>query len=236
MNIALIGYGKMGKLIEQLAPGQVRLKLDEFNNAAFEGISRENFQGIDVAIDFSIPSAAVENIERISALGVNIVVGTTGWFERLDHIRSVIEKNKTGLVWSPNFSIGVNAFFLIVSEAARLMANESAYEPWAYEIHHSTKKDAPSGTLLKLVEEMKKAGYSQKIDVSSNRAGAHPGTHEIGFDSPADTITLRHVARSREGFAQGALRAAQWLVGKKGFYEFSDIVFNSQQTKLKAKS
>jgi 4-hydroxy-tetrahydrodipicolinate reductase len=226
MNIALIGYGKMGKLLEQLAPAEVRLKLDEFNNAAFEGITRENFRGIDVAIDFSIPAAAVENIERISALGVNIVVGTTGWFEHLDHVRSVIEKNGTGLVWSPNFSIGVNAFFRLVAEAARLMANEPAYEAWAYEIHHSAKKDAPSGTLWKLVEEMKKAGYSRQIDVSSNRAGAHPGTHEIGFDSAADTITLRHVARSREGFAQGALRAAKWLAGKKGFYEFGDIVFS----------
>ena len=226
MKIALIGYGKMGKLLEQLAPAEVRLKLDEFNNAAFEGITRENFRGIDVAIDFSIPAAAVENIERISALGVNIVVGTTGWFEHLDHVRSVIEKNGTGLVWSPNFSVGVNAFFRLVAEAARLMANEPAYEAWAYEIHHSAKKDAPSGTLWKLVEEMKKAGYSRQIDVSSNRAGAHPGTHEIGFDSAADTITLRHVARSREGFAQGALRAAKWLAGKKGFYEFGDIVFS----------
>jgi 4-hydroxy-tetrahydrodipicolinate reductase len=226
MNIALIGYGKMGKLLEQLAPAEVRLKLDEFNNANFEGITEENFQGIDVAIDFSIPAAVVENIERISALGVNIVVGTTGWFEHLDDLRSVIEKAGTGLVWSPNFSIGANAFFRLVSEAARLMANESAYEAWAYEIHHSAKKDAPSGTLWKLVEGMEESGYARKIDVSSNRAGAHPGTHEIGFDSAADTITLRHVARSREGFAQGALRAARWLVGKKGFYEFGDIIFS----------
>src|SRR3989442_1124293 len=228
MKIALIGYGKMGKLVEQLAPaqgGEVRLKLDEFNNTNFEGVTVENFRRIDVAIDFSIPGAAVENIERISALGVNIVVGTTGWFEHLDRVRSVVEKNGTGLVWSPNFSIGVNAFFRIVSEAARLMAKEPLYEAWTYEIHHSAKKDAPSGTLWKLVEEMKKSGYQAKIDVSSNRAGAHPGTHEIGFDSSADTITLRHVARSREGFAQGALRAAKWLAGKKGFYEFGDILF-----------
>jgi 4-hydroxy-tetrahydrodipicolinate reductase len=228
MNIALIGYGKMGKLLEQLAAARgiaVPLKLDEFNNANFEGITRENFNGIDVAIDFSIPVAVVENIERISALGVNMVVGTTGWFEHLDRVRKTTEKNGTGLVWSPNFSIGVNAFFRLAAEAARLMANEAAYEAWAYEMHHSAKKDAPSGTLWKLVEEMKKAGYARRIDVSSNRAGAHPGTHEIGFDSAADTITLRHTARSREGFAQGALRAAQWLAGKKGFYEFSDIVF-----------
>jgi 4-hydroxy-tetrahydrodipicolinate reductase len=228
MNIALIGYGKMGKLVEQLAPaqgGEVRLKLDEFNNTNFEGVTPENFRGIDVAIDFSIPDAAVENIERISALGVNLVVGTTGWFDHLDHVRSAVEKNGTGLVWSPNFSIGVNAFLRLVTEAARLMASESAYEAWAYEIHHSAKKDAPSGTLWKLVEEMKKAGYSRKIDVSSNRAGAHPGTHEIGFDSAADTITLRHTARSREGFARGALEAARWVSGKKGFYEFREILF-----------
>ena len=223
MNLALVGYGKMGKLIEQLAPGEVKLKLDEFNNTNFEGITAENFRGIEVAIDFSIPGAAVENISRISALGVNLVVGTTGWFERLNEVRTIIERNGTGLVWSPNFSIGVNAFFRLVAEAAQLMADESAYEAWAYEIHHSAKKDAPSGTLWKLVEEMKRAGYSKKIDAGSNRAGAHPGTHEIGFDSPADTITLRHVARSREGFAQGALRAARWLVGKKGFYEFGEI-------------
>src|SRR5256885_5582110 len=234
MNIALIGYGKMGKLIEQLAPGEVTLKLDEFNNANFEGVTPENFRGVDVAIDFSIPDAAVENIERISALGLNMVVGTTGWFDHLPHVRSVIEKNNTGLVWSPNFSIGVNAFFRLVSEAARLMANEQTYEAWAYEIHHSAKKDAPSGTLWKLVEGMKKAGYSRKIDVSSTRAGAHPGTHEIGFDSAADTITLRHVARSREGFAQGALRAAGRLTGKKGFYEFSEIAFSDQQNPLTA--
>ncbi len=229
MKIALVGYGKMGKLLEQLAPSHgasVALKLDEFNNANFEGLTAETFRGIDVAIDFSIPSAAIENIERISALGVNLVVGTTGWFEHLDRARAAVGKHGTGLVWSPNFSIGVNAFFRIVSEAAKLMANESAYEAWAYEIHHSAKKDAPSGTLWKLIEEMKRAGYERHIDASSNRAGAHPGTHEIGFDSAADTITLRHVARSREGFAQGALRAAKWISGKKGFYEFSEIVFS----------
>jgi 4-hydroxy-tetrahydrodipicolinate reductase len=228
VNIALIGYGKMGKLLEELAPqqgDQVTLKLDEFNNTNFEGVTKDNFRRVDVAIDFSIPSAAVENIERISALGVNLVVGTTGWFEHLDHVRGVIAKNGTGLVWSPNFSIGVNAFFRLVSDAAKLMSGEPAYQAWAYEIHHSAKKDAPSGTLWKLVEEMKKAGYTTRIDVSSNRAGAHPGTHEIGFDSAADTITLRHAARSREGFARGALRAAKWLHGKTGFYEFGDIVF-----------
>jgi 4-hydroxy-tetrahydrodipicolinate reductase len=227
-NLAIVGYGKMGKLIEQLAPEydfQVALKLDEFNNADGAGLIARNFAGIDVAIEFSIPAAVLGNVEGIAALGVPLVVGTTGWLEHIDRVKRIIEAHHTGLVWSPNFSIGVNVFFRLVAEAARLLAAEPGYGAWAWEIHHSAKKDAPSGTLLKLVEEMKKAGYARHIDVGSNRAGAIPGTHEIGFDSGADTITLRHTARSREGFARGALKAAQWIVGKKGFYEFGEIEF-----------
>ncbi len=228
MNLAIVGYGKMGRLVEQLAPDagfSVALKLDEFNNSSFEGITQENFRGVDVAIDFSIPDAVVENIERMAALGVNIVEGTTGWLQHLDRVRRTVENSGIGFVWSPNYSIGVNVFSRLVAEAARLLSQESSYGAWAWEIHHSTKKDAPSGTLLKLVDEMKRAGYGRGIDVSSNRAGAHPGTHEIGFDSAADTITLRHAARGREGFARGALKAAQWIAGKRGFFEFNDILF-----------
>jgi 4-hydroxy-tetrahydrodipicolinate reductase len=227
-RLAIIGYGKMGRLIEQLAPEYgfaVALKLDEFNNANFEGLTPENFLGVDVAIDFSIPAAVPRNVEGLAALGVNIVLGTTGWLEHADAVRRAVETGGIGLVWSPNYSVGVNAFFRLVSEAARLLAGQPEYGAWAWEIHHAAKKDAPSGTLLKLVEEMKKAGYGRRIDVSSNRAGAHPGTHEVGFDSAADTIVLRHTARGREGFARGALRAAQWVVDKKGFHEFGEIVF-----------
>ncbi|MGD0363888.1 MAG: dihydrodipicolinate reductase C-terminal domain-containing protein [Bryobacteraceae bacterium] len=227
-RLAIVGYGKMGRLIEQFAPEYgfaVALKLDEFNNTAFEGVTAANFAGIDVAVDFSIPEAVAENVERIAALGVNLVVGTTGWLSQLERVQAAVERNRIGLVWSPNYSIGVNAFFRLVSEAARLLANEPSYGAWAWEIHHATKKDAPSGTLLKLVEDMKTAGFKGPIDVSASRAGAHPGTHEIGFDSAADTITLRHTARSREGFARGALKAAQWLIGQKGFHEFSEVLF-----------
>jgi 4-hydroxy-tetrahydrodipicolinate reductase len=228
-RLAIIGFGKMGRLIEELAPGYgftVALKLDEFNNTSYEGVIAENFRGIDVAVDFSIPGAVVENVERISALGVNIVVGTTGWTEHVGRVKAAVQKIAIGLVWSPNYSIGVNVFARVVAETARLLANEPEYGAWAWEIHHATKKDAPSGTLLKLIDEMTRAGYSRPIDVGSNRAGAHPGTHEIGFDSAADTITLRHVARGREGFARGALKAAQWVVGKKGFHEFREILFS----------
>ena len=220
-KLAIVGYGKMGRLIEQLAPEydfQVALKLDEFNNADGAGLIARNFAGIDVAIEFSIPAAVPDNVEGIAALGVPLVVGTTGWLEHLAAVKGIVEAHGTGLVWSPNFSIGVNIFF-------RLVAAEPAYGAWAWEIHHAAKKDAASGTLLKLVEEMKKAGYARPIDVASNRAGTIPGTHEIGFDSGADTITLRHTARSREGFARGALKAADWIIDKKGLYEFSEIEF-----------
>jgi 4-hydroxy-tetrahydrodipicolinate reductase len=228
MNIAIVGYGKMGRMIERLGTERgvtVAAKLDEFNNANFEGINAANFANVDVAIDFSVPSTVVGNIERIAALGVNLVVGTTGWQEHTAHVKSIVERHGIGLVWSPNYSVGVNAFFRIVNAAAKLLANEAEYEAWAWEIHHSAKKDAPSGTLIKLVEEMRAAGYQRSVDVASNRAGAIPGTHEIGFDSAADTITLRHTARSREGFALGAIKAAEWVVGKKGFYEFGDVLF-----------
>jgi 4-hydroxy-tetrahydrodipicolinate reductase len=227
MNLAIVGYGKMGRLIEQLAPEygcEVKLRLDVDNNAKFEGLTKENFRGIDAAMEFSTPATATENIERLARLGVNAVIGTTGWFGEMERARAAVERGGTGLVWSSNFSVGANLFSQIVAEAARLFAREPEYGAWAWEIHHATKKDAFSGTLLGLVEKMKESGYEKRIDTSSSRAGAHPGTHEIGFDSAADTITIRHTARSREGFARGALRAARWIVGKKGFFDFREIV------------
>jgi 4-hydroxy-tetrahydrodipicolinate reductase len=228
MNLAIVGYGKMGRLVEQFAPSYgfaVPLRLDVEDNADGAGITRERFRGIDVAVEFSTPSAAIVNIERLAAIGVNTVVGTTGWGEHAARAVAAVEKGGTGLVWSPNFSIGVNIFMHLVAEASRRFAPYPEYGAWAWEIHHATKKDAPSGTLLRLVEEMERADPRRSVAVSSNRAGAHPGTHEVGFDSPADTITLRHTARNREGFARGALEAARWVVGKKGFYEFREILF-----------
>ncbi len=230
MNLAIVGFGRMGKLIERHAPEygcRVALKLDIDNNSRYEGMTPENFRDVRVAVEFSTPETVVENIERLAALGINTVVGTTGWLERLDSVQTALARHGTGLVWSPNFSIGVNIFFRLAAEAARLLSSENDYGAWAWEIHHRAKADAPSGTLLKLVDQMARAGYQRPIDQSSNRAGAHPGTHEIGFDSAADTITLRHVARSREGFARGALRAARWVEGKKGMYEFAEVLFGA---------
>jgi len=227
MNLAIVGYGKMGRMIEQLAPEygfDVKLRLDINNNAGYEGMTAENFRGIDAAVEFSTPSTAMENIERLAQLGVNSVIGTTGWFGDIERAKKAVARGGTGLVWSPNFSVGVGIFLQLVAEAAKQMARQPEYGAWTWEIHHAAKKDAPSGTLLAVVERMKQSGYGRNIDVSSSRAGTVPGTHEVGFDSAADTIAIRHTARSREGFARGALRAARWVAGKKGFYDFRDIV------------
>ena len=215
-RLAISGYGKMGKLIEKLAPEfgfTVTCVVDENESSG-------DFDGLDAAIDFSVPSAVASNVEKFAAMGVNVVVGTTGWLDQLQEVKSTVERHNIGLVWSPNFSIGVNIFKRLVAEAARLMADQPEYGAWAWEIHHSTKKDSPSGTLLKLVETMRRAGYARSIDAVGSRAGAHPGTHEIGFDSAADTITLRHSARNREGFARGALHAANGLSGKRACSSF----------------
>jgi 4-hydroxy-tetrahydrodipicolinate reductase len=228
MRLALVGYGKMGRMIEQLAPEygfEVALILDIHNNASGQSITREQFRGIDVAIEFSTPEAAAKNATLLASAGVPVVIGTTGWLSEIEVVKAAVLEAGTAAVWSPNYSIGVNVFFRLVREASRLLAPQQDYGAWAWEIHHDQKKDAPSGTLLKLVQEMREAGFDRSIDASSNRAGRIPGTHEIGFDSAADTITLRHTARSREGFARGALLAARWVAGKKGFFEFSEILF-----------
>jgi 4-hydroxy-tetrahydrodipicolinate reductase len=217
-RLAVCGHGKMGKLIENLAPEYgftIACIVDEHKSSG-------DLVDLDVAVDFSVPSAVPENVEKFACLGVNTVVGTTGWLDQYDKVKSTVERHGIGLIWSPNFSIGVNVFKRLVAEASRLLANQPEYGAWAWEIHHATKKDSPSGTLLTLVKTMREAGYERFIDATASRAGAHPGTHEIGFDSAADTITLRHTARSREGFARGALHAAKWIIGKKGIHEFNE--------------
>ncbi|BDC52631.1 4-hydroxy-tetrahydrodipicolinate reductase [Bryobacterales bacterium F-183] len=227
MKLAIVGYGKMGRMVESLAPEygftvHSRIDVNDPMEAA---------QGADAAIEFSTPEAAAGNLKKLAALKVNTVCGTTGWFAQLDDVRPAFDATGTALVYSPNFSVGVNIFFKLLEDAAKMLEQQPEYGAWAWEIHHDAKKDAPSGTLIKAVDALKAGGYTRHIDVSSNRAGKVPGTHEIGFDSAADTITLRHTARSREGFARGALQAAKWIVGKQGVHEFANILFQQQTTK-----
>jgi 4-hydroxy-tetrahydrodipicolinate reductase len=226
-GVAIVGYGKMGRLVEQLAPSfgfEVYARINGAENPAGAGLSRESLAGAEVAIDFSTPQAAPENILRLASLGVNVVSGTTGWYDALPTVRESVLAAGTALVWGPNFSIGVNIFLQTVGHAASLLSRYPDYEAWGWEIHHAAKKDAPSGTLKKLAEVVRASGYEREINLASNRAGTIPGTHEIGFDSGSDTITLRHTAHNRDGFARGALQAARWIDGKKGVYEFRQIL------------
>jgi 4-hydroxy-tetrahydrodipicolinate reductase len=229
-KLALVGYGKMGRSIDQFASQhgfEVVLRLNGANNPKAAGISRETFRNVDVAIEFSSPETAAANLIALAQSGIPAVTGTTGWLNRMENVRKTVQAEGTGLVWSPNFSVGVAVFRKLTSLAAELLREEEEYGAWAWEIHHDAKKDAPSGTLLHLVRTMEEHGYQRNIDVSASRAGKHPGTHEIGFDSAADTITLRHTARNRDGFSHGALRAAQWILGRKGVYSFDEVLFGS---------
>ena len=226
-GVAIVGYGKMGRLVEQLAPSfgfEVSARINGAQNPAGAGLSRESLAGAEVAIDFSTPQAAPENILRLASLGINVVSGTTGWYDALPTVRESVLAAGTALVWGPNFSIGVNIFLQTVGHAAALLSRYPDYEAWGWEIHHAAKRDSPSGTLKKLAEVVRASGYEREVNLASNRAGTIPGTHEIGFDSGSDTITLRHTAHNRDGFARGALQAARWIDGKKGVYEFRQIL------------
>jgi 4-hydroxy-tetrahydrodipicolinate reductase len=230
LNLALLGYGKMGKTLAQLAPQrgfEVRLVMDVDGNAQGQGITPENFRGIDVCIEFTTPDAVIENIRRAAALGVNLVVGTTGWHNRLEEVRKIIESAGVGMVYAANFSIGVNLFYRLARAAAEIFSGFSMYDPYLTETHHRFKKDAPSGTALEIKRQIQSEFRSREIPVTSVRAGYFPGSHELGFDSEADTIILRHTTRGRQGFAEGALHAARWVVGKKGLFSFADVLESS---------
>jgi len=224
LALAIVGHGKMGRLVEQLAPNHGFHVVARFSSSNIASLSANALSGASAAIEFSTPAVAVENLERLAALGVPTVCGTTGWYDHLPQIRRSFENSNVALLYGPNFSVGVNLFFQIVACAASLLSRHPEYEAWGWEIHHSAKRDAPSGTLKKLAEEIRAAGYSAPLNLAASRAGSHTGTHEIGFDSTTDTITLRHTARSREAYAAGALQAARWLQGKKGVHEFRTIV------------
>jgi 4-hydroxy-tetrahydrodipicolinate reductase len=227
LKVALLGYGKMGKTIAALAPQrglQVELILDEISNGNYQGITPENFKNIDVCIDFTTPEAVVENIRRVASLKCNMVVGTTGWHHRLDEVRKVVEQAGIGLVYGANFSIGVQLFYRAAQAMAEILKGFSSYEPYITESHHRFKKDAPSGTALELKRRIEPILAMRDVPVSSIRAGYIPGTHEFGFDSEADTLILRHTARSRQGFAEGAIYAARRVTGRKGLVSFSEIL------------
>lgn len=235
MKISLIGYGAMGKLIRTLAENkthEIAVVIDESDAGLSVEELSEKLKGADAAIDFSTAEAVRKNTEACLLAGVPLVEGTTGWNAERDAIKNLVEEKRGAFVFGANFSVGVNLFYRIADFASALFARFEDYEAFIEEQHHSRKKDAPSGTALKL-KEIVAENITKDFSISSTRAGAIPGTHRVGFDGAADQILLEHFARSREGFASGAILAAEWIVGKKGFYEFTDVMDEICQNRLR---
>jgi len=221
MKLLIVGYGKMGHLIDQMAQDlgmEVVGRVDE---------GRDVWAPADVAIDFTTADALVKNFPAYIERKLPVVIGTTGWSAHALQFREQAERADLGVVASANFSIGVNIFQLVVTEAARLMRQQPQYGAWIHELHHAAKRDAPSGTAILLRDSMTDAGFGRGIDMSSSRVGSIPGTHTVGFDGPSDTIELTHAARDRRGFAGGALVAARWLQGRRGWFTMADVLRSS---------
>lgn len=244
VNIAIVGYGRMGHAIETMAINNginvVSIIDTSDKDANYDEITQKSLEAADVAIDFTSSVSALKNIEKIAMLGKNIVIGTTGWYGDMNAVKNIVEKNNIGVVYSPNFSIGVNIFFQIVKTAAVQFNKFPMYDPFVYELHHNQKSDAPGGTAMKLgnilttnIKRKSKLVYDridnkrikpEELHVASIRAGHLPGTHVVGFDGESDTIELKHMARSRSGFAEGALFAAKWIIERSGLYSFEDVI------------
>ena len=219
IKIALVGYGKMGKEIHDLC---LQSKIFEVVSISFKNIDDQlDIEGIkkaDIAIDFTSKDVVVKNIEEIAKLGKNMVVGTTGWSDRLDEVKKIVSKNKIGLMHASNFSIGANVFFKVAEFSAKLFSKFPEYDIYGLEIHHKAKLDSPSGTALKIASKVR------GLNFTSIRAGRNPGFHEVVFDSNADGVSLSHQAYNRTGFAKGALVAAEFIRNKKGIHTFEDVI------------
>lgn len=222
MQILLLGHGKTGSLVEQVAREREHHVhvLTSAENRAAVALTPDLLSKIDVAIDFTTPAAVLENIQACAAAGKNIVVGTTGWYDELPRVQNTIRKSGTGLLYASNFSIGVNLFFEVVRAASAAFTHH--YSGQIMERHHAGKKDAPSGTALAL-QKIVRDSCGEQLEITSFREGEVVGMHEMILNSPNDTIYLSHDAKSRRGFAEGAVRAAEWLVNKRGMFEFRDI-------------
>jgi 4-hydroxy-tetrahydrodipicolinate reductase len=222
MRTLIVGYGRMGKLVESLCLEygiEVAGTVDEAEAAA-----PESWPAADVAIDFSTADAVPANMRRLASRGVNVVIGTTGWAAHESEVRRIVGETRIGVVAAPNFALGVNLFAALAERAAELLQPQSGFGAFIHEAHHAAKRDAPSGTALWLEAALRERGYNRPIDVSSTRAGSIPGTHTIGFDAAGETITLTHTARDRSGFARGALEAARWVQGRSGWFTMRDVL------------
>lgn len=242
LSICLVGYGKMGKMIEQLCPEKgmkVAGIIDPLAPGAAPQIDEKNLAGAQVAIDFSHPDAVIANIERYIELKQSCVIGTTGWNSELPRLRALAEAAGIGMVYGANFSLGLNLFSRILGEAVKIINHFDEYDILGWEKHHAQKADSPSGTAIELArivlenssrkskvvwDKLERKPEADELHFASIRGGYIPGTHALAFDSPADSIELIHTVRNRSTFALGALAAAQWIADKQGVYSFSEVI------------
>ena len=227
MQIAIVGNGKMGRAVASLAQerGHIVRVIGREENAGGAALTRERLAGVDVAIEFTRPDAVIRNLERLIDAGVPTVTGTTGWTDDLPRIERLVRSRGGALLYSANFSIGVHLFLRAARELAALFATHSEFGAFILEEHHAEKRDAPSGTATLLRAKAREADPSRDFSIASVRAGSIPGNHELTYDGPHETVSLRHVARGRGGFAAGALAAAEWLPGRPGVHDFEAMLF-----------
>jgi len=226
-RLLVVGRGRMGQIVERLCPDygfQLAGTIDR-QAAAIEN----DWPAADVAIDFSTADAVAANLPRLLGRGISVVVGTTGWQRQEAALRELAKTYDAGVVAAPNFALGVNIFLALAERAAHLMAGRDTFRPWIHELHHAAKADAPSGTAQALRERGRAADPDRQFPITSIRAGAIPGIHTLTYDGPFDTVMLSHTARSRDGFAAGALLAAEWLPGHTGVFTFEDVLFGEAQ-------
>ncbi|MEK6809011.1 MAG: 4-hydroxy-tetrahydrodipicolinate reductase [Nanoarchaeota archaeon] len=243
MNIAIIGYGNMGRMIEQVAIERghtVKCIIDpNEQKATHREINESALNNVDVSMDFSLPTVVLGNLEKLAKLKKNVVIGTTGWHKDIEKAKRIVKMYKIGLIYANNFSLGVNIFYRIVESSAKIFNNIEEYDTYVYELHHRKKLDTPSGTaktigdiLLKNINRKRKLVFEQlnrkinedELHVASIRSGSIPGTHIVGFDSESDTIELKHTARNRKGFALGAIMAGEWIKNKRGVYTIDEML------------
>jgi 4-hydroxy-tetrahydrodipicolinate reductase len=227
LKILLVGHGKMGRMVESLAGEygcEVAGVIDPQSPAHGGDAAADRWRGVDVAVDFTSPEAVMANAPVLAKRGISLVIGTTGWKAHERELQTIVAAAGVGAVVAPNFSAGVVLFEAVAAYAAKLFAPQQQFGAFLHEAHHAAKKDAPSGTALLLKRCMEQAGFARGIDVSSTRAGFIPGTHTIGFDGPAETVTLAHTARDRSAFAHGALTAVRWVHGKRGWFTMQDVL------------
>ena len=225
MRILLLGHGRMGTLVESLASSYQATIAGVIDERSRPGaIASGEYGDVDVAIDFTLADAVPQNLPQLAERRINVVIGTTGWQAHEAAMKDLAAKAGIGVLAASNFSLGMNVFQLAVEEAARHFARHPEFGSWIHESHHTMKKDAPSGTALTIKAGIERAGYARPIDVSSTRVGSVPGTHTVGFDGPSETIEFTHTVRDRAVFARGALSAAKWLVGKRGWFSIRDML------------